>query len=433
MPRTDVHLDGMLRHLGAAYYESLHGRATRADVARALDTVEEHLNEQRPARPAGDRHPAAEHQAAHDEAGQPHPRGWSRRVSDVMTTSVVTVDRITPYKEIARLLAEHRISGVPVLKMGREVAGVVTEADLLDAEDKVQRRLHAAASRTWWPRRQRHPALTAGELMTTPAITIGPHATIPAAARLMNTHHLRRLPVVDEKGKLAGIVSRRDLLSVFLRPDEDIATDVRRLLDEVLLAEPGEADVTVREGVVTLTGTLDPNAGPHGDLIPVTIKLMWDVDGVVDVIDRLGAEHPADTAAQAARLVPEQRGEPQDGTRVPLFTVSRKDANVSNQDLQAESALVGVARDCAPYRPACAPLQASFQLHGGSRRPLRRRDRERPDEGLRGGTRGTPPVHAVRRAAQVRGAANVPQGGRGAAVPLRHQRDGLAHPPGGIA
>jgi CBS domain-containing protein len=312
MPRTDVHFDAMLRHLGAAYYESLHGRATRADVVRALDTVEEHLNEQRPARPAGDRHRAADHRAGHNGAGQQHPRGWSRRVSDVMTTSVVTVDRITPYKEIARLLTEHRISGVPVLKMGREVAGVVTEADLLDAEDKVQRRLHAAASRTWWPRRQRHPALTAGELMTTPAVTIGPHATIPAAARLMNTHHLRRLPVVDEKGKLAGIVSRRDLLSVFLRPDEDIATDVRRLLDEVLLAEPGEADVTVREGVVTLTGTLDPKAGPHGDLIPVTIKLMWDVDGVVDVIDRLGAEQPPDTAPLAGEVVPEQRSEPQD-------------------------------------------------------------------------------------------------------------------------
>ena len=190
MPRTDVHLDAMLRHLGAAYYESLHGRATRADVIRALDTVEEHLNEQRPARSAGDRPTAGQHRADHDGAGQPHLRGWSRGVSDVMTASVVTVDRITPYKEIARLLAEHRISGLPVLRMGRVVAGVVTEADLLDTQEKVQRRLHDAARRTWLRQRQRHPALTAGELMTTPAITIGSHATIPAAARLMNTQYL---------------------------------------------------------------------------------------------------------------------------------------------------------------------------------------------------------------------------------------------------
>ncbi len=304
MPRTDVHLDGMLRHLGAAYYDSLHGRATRADVIRALDTVEEHLNEQRHARSAGGRHPAGEHQADHGRAGSSHPRGWSHRVRDVMTTSVVTVDRITPYKEIARLLTEHRISGLPVLKMGRAVVGVVTEADLLAAEDTVQRRLHTATGRAWRPRRhQQHRALIAGELMTTPAITISSQATIPAAARLMNAKHIRRLPVVDEKGKLVGIVSRRDLLSVFLRPDEDIAADVRRLLDELLLSEPGEADVTVREGVVTLTGTLDPKAGPHGELIPVVIKLMWGVDGVVDVIDRLGADRPPHDAAQADQPV----------------------------------------------------------------------------------------------------------------------------------
>jgi CBS domain-containing protein len=299
MPRTDVHFDGMLRHLGAAYYESLHGRATRADVLRALDTVEQHLNEQRPDGPAGERRPGPEQRAERDGAVQPHPRGWSRRVCDVMTTSVVTVDRITPYKEIARLLAEHRISGLPVVKMGREVVGVVTEADLLAAEEKVQRHLHATSSRTWWHRREQHPALTAGELMTAPAITIGPHATVPAAARLMNAHHIRRLPVVDEKGRLSGIVSRRDLLSVFLRPDEDIAADVRRLLDEILLAEPGEAEVTVQGGIVTLTGPLDPKTGPHGDLIPVAIQLMWSVDGVVDIINRLGAQQSAGSAAPA--------------------------------------------------------------------------------------------------------------------------------------
>ena len=112
----------------------------------------------------------------------------------------------------------------------------------------------------------------------------------------MNAQHIRRLPVVDEKGRLVGVVSRRDLLSVFLRPDEDIAADVRRLLDEVLLAQPGEADVTVREGIVTLTGTLDPKTGPHGDLIPVAIKLMWGVDGVVDIIDHLGVEQLSHTA-----------------------------------------------------------------------------------------------------------------------------------------
>src|SRR5215468_8178304 len=297
MARTDIHLDAMLRHLGAAYYESLHGRATRADVTRALNTVEEHLGEvghrHGSGRPAGTRHPAHEHGTERHGHEPHHPQGWSRRVRDVMTTSVVTVDRITPYKEIARLLADHRISGLPVLRMGRHVVGVVTEADLLDAQAKTARRLRSASSRTWWPRGQKHPPLTAGELMTTPAITIGPDATIPAAARLMSTHHVRRLPVVTDDGKLLGVVSRRDLLSVFLRPDEDIATDIRRVLGDILLTRPADADVKVRNGVVTLTGSLQPAADGHTELIPLAIKLMWDVDGVVDVVDKLGAQHPA--------------------------------------------------------------------------------------------------------------------------------------------
>jgi len=304
MPRTDIHVDAMLRHLGAAYYESLHGRASHADVARALETVEEHLHEetQRPAsgRTGDARHTAQKHRIGEEKDRPSHPHGWSRRVGDVMTTSVITVDRITPYKEIARLLTEHRISGIPVLKMGREVVGVVTEDDLLAAQARTARRLRESTTRTWWPRRQQHAALTAGELMTTPAITVGPQVTIPAAARLMNTHHIRRLPVVDTRGRLIGLVSRRDLLSVFLRRDEDIAADIRQVVDEILAADPGEAEVAVRNGVVTLSGTLDPKAGPHGDLIPVAIRLMWAVDGVVDIVDKLG-EAPTASAAEATR------------------------------------------------------------------------------------------------------------------------------------
>ncbi len=285
MARTDIHLDAMLRHLGAAYYESLHGRATRSDVNRALDTVEEHLHEQAS-------HPApvqtSPHSAHHGE-GTRHRR-WARRVSDVMTTSVVTVDRITPYQEIDRLLTERRISGVPVLMMGRQVAGVVTEADLLAAEDERARqaRMASMTGRRWRLRKQPQVSLTAGALMTAPAITIGPDATIPAAARLMNTHHLRRLPVIDADGKLAGIVSRRDLLSVFLRPDADIIHDVRQVLAELALTDPQDVIVTVRHGVVTLTGTMPPEPGHDQDLRPLALRLIWDIDGVVDVVNKLG-------------------------------------------------------------------------------------------------------------------------------------------------
>ena len=286
MTRADTHLDAMLRHLGAAYYESLHGRAARSDVARALDTVEEHLGEQGP--PA----PKAPH---HQELRK---RRWARRVSDVMTTAVVTVDRITPYQDIDRLLTRHRISGVPVLKMGREVVGVVSETDLLAAEDETRRQARMAGSmgHRWHLRRQQYMRLTAGALMTSPAVTIGADATIPAAARLMNTHHIARLPVIDEKGQLIGIVSRRDLLSVFLRPDADIAHDARQVLDELPLADPMEVIAEVRHGVVTLTGSMRPEPGHEQDLMPLALRLIWDVDGVVDVVNRLGAARVARTA-----------------------------------------------------------------------------------------------------------------------------------------
>jgi CBS domain-containing protein len=278
MTRADTHLDATLRHLGAAYYESLHGRATRSDVARALDTVEEHLGEQGPPAPKAPRH------------AELRKRRWARRVSDVMTTTVVTVDRITPYQDIDRLLTRHRISGVPVLKMGREVVGVVSETDLLAAEDETRRQARMAGSmgRRWHLRKQPHVRLTAGALMTSPAVTIGPDATIPAAARLMNTHHVTRLPVVDEKGKLIGIVGRRDLLSVFLRPDADVAHDARQVLDELPLADPKEVIAEVRHGVVTLTGSIRPEAGHEQDLMPLALRLIWDIDGVVDVVNRLG-------------------------------------------------------------------------------------------------------------------------------------------------
>jgi CBS domain-containing protein len=284
MTRTDTHLDAMLRHLGAAYYDSLHGRAARADVARALDNVEEHLSEKTP-RNGGPSTPAHPHDA-------PRRRRWARRVSDVMTTSVVTVDRITPYQEIDRLLTRNRISGMPVLKMGREVVGVVSDTDLLAAEDETRRQARMAGSigRRWHMRKQRYVRLTAGSLMTSPAITISPDATIPAAARLLNTHRISRLPVIDADAKLVGIVSRRDLLSVFLRPDADIVHDVRQVLAELPLTDPKDVIVTVKHGVVTLTGTM--RSEPGQDVLPTALRLIWDIDGVVDVVNKLGETKP---------------------------------------------------------------------------------------------------------------------------------------------
>ena len=205
-----------------------------------------------------------------------------------MTTSVVTVDRTTPYKEIARLIAEHKISAVPVLMMGRRVAGVVSEADLLRIEDQRARSARAGHRGRLHSRAPGKPRdLTAGELMTSPAITIHPNATIPAVARLMNQHHVKRLPVVDPDGVLIGIVSRRDVLSVFLRPDEEIVGDVLGVLTEILFADPASVTVAVKDGIVTQAGQAGQLEQP--DLIPVAVRLTWDIDGVVDVVNKLTA------------------------------------------------------------------------------------------------------------------------------------------------
>ena len=132
--------------------------------------------------------------------------------------------------------------------------------------------------------------------MTSPAVTIHPDATIAAAARLMNSHHIRCLPVVDADGKLVGIVSRRDLLSIFLRPDAEIARKVGEILTEVL---PGGAtciEVAVRNGVVKLTGQTE--LASEEDLISIVVRLAWDVDGVVDVVNKVGAANVGPTAGR---------------------------------------------------------------------------------------------------------------------------------------
>jgi CBS domain-containing protein len=279
----------MLRHLGAAYYDSLHGRATPADVSRALDSIEDHAGELTASSQAGDgdQAPSVQH-SGHTVRGQHYGR-WHHRVRDVMTTPVVTVDRITPFKEIATLLARHKISAVPVLVLGRHVAGIVSEADLLAVEDKHQRaaRLEMESGGLHLPRRHaKHWGLTAAELMTSPAITIHPDATLPATARLMNSHHLKRVPVVNPDGTLIGIVSRRDLLSVFLRPDEEIAREVRELLSQILLIDPAPITVRVHNGIVTLAG--HPDTPDERELVPIAMKLTWDIDGVVDVVNKIG-------------------------------------------------------------------------------------------------------------------------------------------------
>jgi CBS domain-containing protein len=167
------------------------------------------------------------------------------RVEDVMTTAVVTADRLTPYQELARLLVERQVSCLPVLAHGWQVIGVVSETDLLAARDGAVRRRQAA-----------------GELMTAPPVTIRPDATLSAATRVMTARHVTSLPVTGADRELIGIVSRRHLLSVFLHPDGDITGEVQHVLDQLPLGDPPGITMTVCHGVVdVVTRFIDGCAG----------------------------------------------------------------------------------------------------------------------------------------------------------------------------
>jgi CBS-domain-containing membrane protein len=274
MSRRDEHFDAMLRHLGAAYYQTVHGDGTASQVARALESAEA----------ADGRRPAARASRIRHHSGR-----W--RVRDVMSTDVVTVGKSTSCKRVARIMAERKVNAVPVVTDGGQVLGMVSEADVLRKQERAFSRLAAGLPRRTRRERAQAKARSAAQLMSSPAITIHPDAPVGAAARLMNGHRIRRLPVVDPSGKLIGIVSRRDLLSVFLRPDEEIADEVRAVLGGILLEQPGNAEVTVRDGVVNLSGSL-----ARAELIPVAEHLAAGVDGVVAVVCKLTARDGAGAA-----------------------------------------------------------------------------------------------------------------------------------------
>ncbi|MFJ2510383.1 CBS domain-containing protein [Streptomyces griseoviridis] len=201
-----------------------------------------------------------------------------RLVADLMTPDVITVRDDTTFKEIAGLLAEHGITAVPVVDDENRPTGVVSEADLLRREADLPgpgEGSHIRVARS----DDGTASCVAKALMTAPPVTAQPQWDVVEAARVMERHHVKRLPVVDGAGRLVGIVSRADLLRVFLRQDhairEEIAGDV---LARTLDIPTTDVTVHVVDGEVTLTGTV-----PRRSVLPVVAGLCRGVDGVVDV------------------------------------------------------------------------------------------------------------------------------------------------------
>ncbi|MER6035685.1 CBS domain-containing protein [Streptomyces sp. NPDC101171] len=206
-------------------------------------------------------------------AGSPY------RVNDVMTRAVVAVGRKAPFKDIVERMEQWKVSALPVLEGDGRVIGVVSEADLLPKEEFRDSDPDRRTQLRRLPDLAKAGAVTADEVMSTPAVTVHADATLAEAARIMAMRRVKRLPVVNTEGVLEGVVSRSDLLKVFLRPDGDLADEIRRDVVDVLFPAPAEpVHITVSDGVATLTGRVTDAAR-----IPLAVGMVRAVEGVVGV------------------------------------------------------------------------------------------------------------------------------------------------------
>lgn len=202
------------------------------------------------------------------------------KVAELMTKDVVAVEPEATLKDVATLLVEHRISGVPVVAETRKVLGVVSEADIVVHEQGTTRgsRLLDWLLGGGLFEPDKLTARTAGEALSTPAITVGSEQKVFQAARLMTEHAVKRLPVVDDQGTLVGIVTRADLVKAFARADEDVAREIEEMVRTTLWIEDEGLYVHVQDGEVHLSGKLERRS--DAELLP---RFVARVPGVVSV------------------------------------------------------------------------------------------------------------------------------------------------------
>jgi CBS-domain-containing membrane protein len=199
-----------------------------------------------------------------------------------MTTRVISVRKDASFKDMAAMLRSSRISAFPVIDDAGRVIGVVSAGDLLVKEAVLAGGTSVLAALRHIREDDKAAGVTAADLMTAPAVTIGPDASVADAARLMYDRRVKRLPVVTAAGRLMGIVSRVDVLAVFNRPDSEIRSEVvNEVLPGILAGNPTGFEVTVADGIVTISGSLA--SGQVGHMILDAVR---HVQGVVAVRDR---------------------------------------------------------------------------------------------------------------------------------------------------
>ncbi|MFB7917140.1 CBS domain-containing protein [Streptomyces sp. NPDC056061] len=221
-------------------------------------------------------------------------------VDDVMTRNVITVSPSAEFREIVAVMERWKVTAVPVVDGDGRVVGIVSEADLLPKEEFHEHLIGLIEQMEHLGDSAKAGSVRAEELMTRPVISARPGMLLPHAARLMAVHRVKSLPVVDDDGALRGIVSRADLLKVFLRPDDVLAAEVRREVVDRLFPSPSSSvKVDVTHGVVTLTGRVHDTT-----LLPAAIRLARSVEGVVDVECRIGRHHACGEARRARDPLP---------------------------------------------------------------------------------------------------------------------------------
>jgi len=203
-----------------------------------------------------------------------------------MTTRVHVATPSTTFKVLVRLIEENRVSAIPIVDPQGRPVGIVSESDLLLKERRSELELEAGSPLHLWRRRQERAkaeGVVAADLMTSPVVSVGAESTIAQAARVMQERNVRRLVVVDQRGNIAGVVSRSDLLQVFLRTDQDLRIElVQRLVPAVLPTDAGAVQVEVESNVITLSGEVDRRSD-----VDILGRLALEVDGVVNVVNRM--------------------------------------------------------------------------------------------------------------------------------------------------
>ncbi len=210
------------------------------------------------------------------------------QVSELMSTEVVTAQPSTTLKEIARLMLNHRISGIPIVGDDEKLLGIITEADILHHEAVRAGEDHPGYMYALLGG-DAGPATTAGEAMTTHVYTISPDDDHTQAARTMENRGVKRLPVVASDGSVLGVISRADIIASFARPDELIEDEIREdLIARLLWLDPDTLKITVEEGTVTLAGTVPKRTDAR-----ILEALARRLDGVID-LDASGLSYEID-------------------------------------------------------------------------------------------------------------------------------------------